>query len=75
MPGFHPIKMAFVYRYKGTETDVTIRVRPHFFRPGWNGWNGTRLNGTRLLVVVRSIPSKLFVSEFPGTCPTDPNGK
>ena len=24
-------------------------------RPGWNGWNGTRL-----LVVVRSIPSRLY---------------
>ena len=33
---------------------LVIRACLNFFRPGWNGWNGTRL-----LVVVRSISSCL----------------
>ena len=47
-----------------------LRACLNVFRPGWNGWNGTRL-----LVVVRSIPSICVQSEFPGNRATDPNRK
>ena len=45
----------------------TVRACLHLFRPGWDGWNGTRL-----LVVVRFIPSCLCpfsVSRQPGNRP------
>ena len=44
---------------RGRKPKTTLRVCPNLFRPGWNGWNGTRL-----FVVVRSIPTcfQVFVS-------------
>ena len=36
------------------EPHLRLRACLNLFQPGWNGWNGTRL-----LVVVRSIPSRL----------------
>ena len=48
---------------------VNLWVCLNFIRPGWNGWKGTRL-----LVVVRSIPSCLYfrVTEQPTRTETNP---
>ena len=51
----NPVRTALQFKVICPQ-NVTVRVCLNFIRPGWN-----RRNGTRLFVVVRSIPS-CFVS-------------
>ena len=61
----------FLYNsFCGNSSLQVVRACLNLCRPGWNGWNGTRL-----LEVVRSIPSCLCPFWIPGNRAPDPNRK